>query len=65
MKNYVIHNNGKPMTAFGRWGVESDEKMKSIVLGISAGLRLAGKKRVHLEVFRVEPSGNVLIRTQQ
>ena len=53
------------MTAFGHGGVESDEKMSSIVLGISAGLRLAGKKRVYLEVFRVEPSGNVLIRTQQ
>ena len=65
MKNYVIHNNGKPMKAFSHWGAESDEEMKSIVLGLSAGLRLAGKKRVCLEVFRVEPSGNVLIRTQQ
>ena len=65
MKNYVIYNNGKRLKAFNYWGAETDDEMKLIVLGLAAGLRLAGKKRVCLEVYRIELTGSVLIRTQQ
>lgn len=65
---YTICDNGMPLKRFATWRGVDEREMTDIMRGIAVGLRLAGRKRVRLELWRNETTeagtDSALVTTQ-